>query len=195
MYESNPVADKPTPKILGGTSLEYNSDASPLKYLIGTEQGSLMQATKKKDRVEINMRFGAEQGKHHGPVYALQRNPAHLKFFLSVGDWSAKIWIEDIKSPIMQTRYHQSYLTDGCWSPTRCGLFYLTRMDGFLDVWDFYYRQNEVAYSQKVSDAVLTNISVNSTMAAIGDSDGTVHMMSLCKTLYEQTAKEKETMI
>lgn len=31
-------------------------------------------------------------------------------------------------------------------------------------------------------------------MAAIGDSDGTVHMMSLCKALVEQTAKEKETM-
>jgi phosphomannomutase len=46
-----------------------------------------------------------------------------------------------------------------------------------------------------VSDAVLTNISVNSTMAAIGDSDGTVHMMSLCKTLYEQSAKEKEVML
>ena len=94
----------------------------------------------------------------------------------------------------MQTRYHQSYLTDGCWSPTRCGLFYLTRMDGFLDVWDFYYRQNEVAYSQKVSDAVLTKISVNATMAAIGDSDGTVHMMSLCKTLWVQSNKEKEAM-
>jgi len=101
MYESNPTNDRPNPKILGGTSLEYNSDASPLKYLIGTEQGSLMQATKKKDKVEINMRFGAEQGKHHGPVYSLQRNPAHLKFFISVGDWSAKIWNEDIKSPIM----------------------------------------------------------------------------------------------
>lgn len=67
-------------------------------------------------------------------------------------------------------------------------------MDGFFDIWDFFYRQNEVAYSQKVSDAVLTNISVNSTMAAIGDSDGTVHMMSLCKSLYDQSAKEKETM-
>lgn len=106
MYENNPVADKPAPKILGGTSLEYNSDASPLKYLIGTEQGSLMMANKKKDRVEIVQRFGAEQGKHHGPVYALQRNPAHLKYFLSVGDWSAKIWYEDIKTPVMQTRYH-----------------------------------------------------------------------------------------
>lgn len=96
----------------------------------------------------------------------------------------------------MQTRYHNAYLTDGCWSPQRPGLFFLTRMDGFLDVWDIFYRQNEVAYSQKVSDAVLTSISINSKMAAIGDSDGTVHMMSLCKTLAEsnQQSKEKEIM-
>jgi len=96
----------------------------------------------------------------------------------------------------MQTRYHNSYLTDGCWSPTRPGIFYLTRMDGFLDVWDIFYRQNEVAYSQKISDAVLTSISVNGGMAAIGDSDGTVSMMSLCRALYDNTLqpKEKEVM-
>ena len=60
-------------------------------------------------------------------------------------------------------------------------------MDGFLDVWDFFYRQNEVAYSQKISDAVLTSISVMGSMAAIGDSDGTVSMMSLCRPLWDQT--------
>jgi dynein intermediate chain 2 len=58
-------------------------------------------------------------------------------------------------------------------------------MDGFLDVWDIFYRQNEVAYSQKVSDAVLTSISVTGGMAAIGDSDGTVSMLSLCRSLYD----------
>jgi len=126
-----------------------------------------------------------EGGRHHGPVYSLQRNPGHLKYFMSIGDWSAKIWSEDLKSPIMQTRYHQSYLTNGCWSPTRPGLFFLTRMDGFLDVWDIFYRQNEVAYSQKISDAVLTSISVMGSMAAIGDSDGTVSMMSLCRPLWD----------
>jgi dynein intermediate chain 2 len=69
-------------------------------------------------------------------------------------------------------------------------------MDGFLDVWDFFYRQNEVAYSQKVSDSPLTAISVMSSMAAIGDAEGTVSMMSLCRSLYDQTLqpKEKETM-
>jgi len=65
-------------------------------------------------------------------------------------------------------------------------------MDGFLDVWDFFYRQNEVAYSVKVSDAVLTSIQVNNTYASIGDSDGTVHMMQLCRALYDNTLQPKE---
>jgi len=65
-------------------------------------------------------------------------------------------------------------------------------MDGFLDVWDFFYRQNEVAYSVKVSDAVLTSIQVNNTFASIGDSDGTVHMMQLCRALYDNTLQPKE---
>lgn len=65
-------------------------------------------------------------------------------------------------------------------------------MDGFIDVWDFFYRQNEVAYSQKVSDSPLTSISVNQSMAAIGDADGTVSMMQLCRTLYDQTLQPKE---
>ncbi len=65
-------------------------------------------------------------------------------------------------------------------------------MDGFLDVWDIFYRQNEVAYSQKISDAVLTSISVMGSMAAIGDSDGTVSMMSLCRPLWDQTLQPKE---
>lgn len=193
LNEPIPVDGQPKVKTLGATSLEYNSDAGPLKYLVGTEQGYVVQATKKKT-VEITQRFGIENGKHHGPVYAIQRNPGHSKYFLSVGDWSAKIWSEELKSPIMQTRYHSAYLTDGCWSPTRCGLFFLTRIDGFLDVWDFYYRQNEIAYSQKISDSPLTSISVNQHLAAIGDAEGTVSIMQLCKPLYETTPKEKESM-
>eukprot|EP00960_Hanusia_phi_P057993 763736-Hanusia_phi.AAC.2 len=30
----------------------------------------------------------------------------------------------------MTTKYHASYLTDGCWSPTRPGVFFTTKMDG-----------------------------------------------------------------
>lgn len=94
----------------------------------------------------------------------------------------------------MQTRYHSAYLTDGCWSPTRSGLFYLTRIDGFLDVWDFYYRQNECAYSQKISDSPLTSIKVHQSLLAVGDAEGTVSVMKLCPSLVDTSNKEKEVM-
>lgn len=40
----------------------------------------------------------------------------------------------------------------------------------------------------------LSSISVNQNLAAIGDAEGTVSIMQLCKPLYETTAKEKEVM-
>ena len=197
MEEKFPVGDgeELKTKLLGGTSFEYNQEAGPMKYLVGTEQGYVLLANKRPGKaVEIQTKYGFDTGKHHGPVYSLWRNPGHAKYFLTVGDWSAKVWFDELVQPIMQTRYHQAYLTDGYWSPTRCGLFYLTRVDGFLDVWDFYYRQNEVAYSQKISDSPLTTIKVNQDMAAIGDAEGTVSIMKLSAPLHETTPREKEVM-
>ena len=34
---------------------------------------------------------------HLGPVYNIRRNPAFPKIFLTVGDWTARLWSEDIK--------------------------------------------------------------------------------------------------
>ena len=58
---------------------------------------------------------------HHGAVYSLVRNPLYPKYFLSIGDWTARIWNEDLKTPIMTSKYRSAYLTGGSWSPTRCG--------------------------------------------------------------------------
>lgn len=52
--------------------------------------------------------------------------------------------------PAVPPQYHSAYLTSGCFSPTRAGVFFVTRMDGVVDIWDYFYRQNEVAYSHKV---------------------------------------------
>lgn len=65
----------------------------------------------------------------------------------------------------------------------------MTRMDGWLDVWDFYYRQNEVAFEHKVSDYALTKVSLQEahhggSIAAIGDACGTVTLMQLSEPLY-----------
>lgn len=61
----------------------------------------------------------------------------------------------------MSTKYHSNLLVNGVWSPTRPSLFFLIRNDGWLDVWDYYYRQNDFALSHKVSDYSLTAIGIN----------------------------------
>ena len=107
------------------------------------------------------------------------------------------MWTEDLKTPIITTRYHSSYLTGGCWSPTRAGVFYVTRSDGVVDVWDITHNQNEVAYSHKVSDTALSSISIegNTTgggkLVALGDANGTVSMLEVCDSLAVPQQNEK----
>jgi hypothetical protein len=39
----------------------------------------------------VKTAYGMESGKHHGPVYALQRHPMFPKYFLTVGDWTTRV--------------------------------------------------------------------------------------------------------
>lgn len=86
-------------RIVGATSMEYVADYGP-KYLVGTETGSIMLATKKpKKNVEINFNnsYGLEPvGRHMGPVTRIQRNPFNPRFFMSVGDWSVNVGLLDL---------------------------------------------------------------------------------------------------
>ena len=65
--------------------MEYTADIS-FKFLVGTEQGYILNASRRKT-VEITQHFGTDQGKHFGPIYSIERNPTHNKYFLTVGDW------------------------------------------------------------------------------------------------------------
>lgn len=179
---------------LGGCSMEYNSEAGPTKYLVGTEQGQILSINLRNRKMNNGITvFDNGVGLHHGPIHSIERNPTHSKYFLSVGDWTARLWTDDMKKPILSTKYHCSYLTAGCWSPTRPGVFFVTRDDGTLDVWDYFYRQNEVAYTHKIGDIPLASISVNKNgkYAAIGDVHGTVNLLELCDSLSVQQPKEK----
>eukprot|EP00920_Eleutheroschizon_duboscqi_P010791 GHVT01025409.1.p2 GENE.GHVT01025409.1~~GHVT01025409.1.p2 ORF type:complete len:530 (-),score=33.06 GHVT01025409.1:4698-6110(-) len=154
------LTDGTAPKIdgqslVGGVALGWAMEAGPTKFLVGTEQGSILALNKKPQKaVDVVLRYGMESNGHHGPVYSIKRNPTHPKFFLTVGDWSAKIWMEELKTPIMTTPYHSSQLTYGQWSPTRTGVFMVCRKDGYIDFWDIFNSQNEVALKHKVKNAI-----------------------------------------
>jgi dynein intermediate chain 2 len=152
---------------------------------------------KDKDPITVSDRGN---GRHHAPIYSIERNPIHTKYYLTIGDWSARLWWEDTKTPIMTTQYAPSYLTAGCWSPTRPGVFFTCRMDGVVDVWDYFYTQSEVAYSHKVGDVGLSSIAVQGDktggkLCAVGDEQGTVTLLELCDSLAVPQPNEKATLL
>jgi dynein intermediate chain 2 len=117
--------------------------------MVGAENGCIFLCNKKAKNPseKITHIFPG----HHGPIYALQRNPFSVKNFLSVGDWKAQVWSEDVRSPIMGTKYSNSYLTDGCWSPTRPSVFFTSKMDGSFDVWDYLFKKNDPTLTVQVN--------------------------------------------
>ena len=92
--------------ILNTIFYEIHSYIHDSKFLIFqlADEGAVLACNKKAK--QVNERISAVYNAHFGPVYALQRNPCFPKNFLTVGDWCARIWSEDIKeSSIMWTRY------------------------------------------------------------------------------------------
>ena len=181
---------------LSAACLEWQQEAGPTKYLIGTEEGVLLSVNKKpKKPTELTGWHGVEEkggsGKHAGPVYSCKRNPMHAKCFLSVGDWSVKIWLDELKVPLTQTRPSPALLTVGGWSPTRAGVFFAGRADGVVDFYDYNYRMNEVAYSHSVGNSQILSASMHGNLLAVGDAAGGVCVLKVCDELSIPGSNEK----
>lgn len=144
----NDDCNKRLEKDFGVNALEYESTI-PYKYMVGVDNGNVLICNKKfktpADRIYANVKC------HYGTVNAVQRNPSFLKYYLTVGDWQAKIWCEELKdSPIIWTKEYSSEILHGCWNTVRCSSFYLSRMDGFLDAWDIIQSSDSPVLSTKV---------------------------------------------
>ncbi|NXN14476.1 DNAI2 protein, partial [Indicator maculatus] len=176
---------------LGAVTLEFEP-TMPTKFMVGTEQGIII-ACNRKAKTPAEKIAGTYSG-HHGPVYALARNPFYPKVFLTVGDWTARIWSEETKeSSIMGTKYHLSYLTDGCWSTVRPAVFFTSRSDGTLDVWDFLFKQKDPSLTLKVCDEPLSSLRLQDSgrVIACGSKLGTVTLLEISSGLCTLQRNEK----
>jgi dynein intermediate chain 2 len=85
-------------------------------------------------------------------------------------------------------------LTDAQWSPTRSSIFYTTKMDGTLDVWDILFKQNEPTLSIQVVDEPLHCLRVQESqgrLVACGSQNGTVTLVEVSDNLCIQGKSEK----
>lgn len=191
--ESLVLHERGSDAVLGGLVVEYNAVAGPTKFMVGTEQGTIL-AGNRKAKQPADRVTGSYLG-HHGWLAALARSPFFPKFFLSIGDWTARLWNEDLRAPIMCSRYGPAYLTGGGWSPSRPGLFFAISSEGTLEAWDYYYKQREPALTVKVADRPLSSFAVQAgaapRLAGVGAADGSVALLQLSAGMVEQQDNER----
>ncbi|XP_015587491.1 dynein intermediate chain 3, ciliary isoform X2 [Cephus cinctus] len=146
------------------------------RFMCGLENGMVISGNRKGKTPgeKIATRFRAQ----YGPVLSVERNPTFVKNFLTVGDWTARIWSEDCReSCIAWTPGHRDLLTDGAWSCTRYSVFFLTKMDGTLDVWDLLVQQDSPVLSVKIRPHE------QGQLAAVASKNGTTYLLELSEAL------------
>ncbi|KXS16505.1 WD40 repeat-like protein [Gonapodya prolifera JEL478] len=179
--------------VVGGTVVEFEATMAT-KFMVGSETGSIFLCNKKAK--SANERIQHVVPAHIGPIYSLQRNPFFTKNFLSVGDWTTKLWFEDIKTPLLSTRPAASYLVDACWSPTRPAVFFTGSMDGTVDVWDLAFKQGDPVVSVQVSPSPIHSVKVqdHGKLLAVASRDGSTTVLELSEGLAKLQGSEKQTM-
>ena len=175
--------------VMGGVSMEYTTAGG--KFLIGTERGNIVSCSRKGKTPADKV--GTIFEGHCGPVYGLHRNLFFPKFFVTVGDWRVALWNEELKAPIMTSKFFKSYVLDSMWSPTRPGVFCTVKADGTLDVWDIFYKQNDPTLSLQVDPDGLRSLRMESrgSLLATGSFDGSVYMLQLSEGLTVMQQNEK----
>ena len=90
-------------------------------------------------------------------------------------------------------RFHMSYLSDAQWSPVRPGVFFTTKMDGTLDVWDFIFKQNDPTLNIQVCDEPLHCLRTqeHGRLIATGSQSGTITLLELSDSLCTMQRNEK----
>jgi dynein intermediate chain 2 len=175
--------------LLGGTALEYSGAGG--KFMVGSESGKIV-ACSRKGKTPAD-KIGNIWEAHCGPVYALTRNAYFPKFYVTVGDWCVKVWNDEIRTPILTSKCSKSYVTDAIWSPTRPGVFVSTKLDGTLDVWDIFSRQNDPTLSLQVDADALRCVKIQEagSYVATGSADGKTYMLELNEGLSNIQPGEK----
>jgi len=174
-------------RTMGATCMEYTG----MKFLVGTEQGKIISCSRKgKTNAD---KLGVVYEGHCGPVYGVERNAFFPKYYVTAGDWTVRMWNEELRAPIMSSKYFKNYVMDAGWSPTRPGVFVTTKMDGTLDIWDYFYKQNDPTLTLQVDGDGLRTVRMENagSMLATGSVDGTVYMLELSEGLSTIQPNEK----
>lgn len=137
------------------------------------------------------------------PTISMDTSPFYRDLILTIHDCHFCIWKLECKEPVFVSPFITSasercYMTCGFFSPSRPGVVFIGRADGYLDIWDFMDQSNSPTQSHFVVAAGISAIEVNpnekeNDNLAVGDADGCLHLLKLPQNLRRRTPNELDT--
>jgi dynein intermediate chain 3, axonemal len=135
---------------------------------------------------------------HFGSMSDVQRSPFFPDIILSVGGWSFNIWKEKVTvGPLLSSPISTSYVVSGRWSPTRPGVFFISKADGTLEVWDLLDKSHSPVTTQNISATGISSMVIHQysgksgfQFVAAGDDEGTLHILEVPRNLAKPTKNE-----
>ena len=173
--------------------------ADACRLYMATEEGELAMVELIAPASESNSIKGVRMviPAHTGPCVALQRSPFMPKIYLTLGDWTFNVWMDGVSSPLFVSPFCSCCYTCGAWSPSRPAVLFLARQDGNIDVWDLNDRSHEPSMVVIATPGAITSmefhvVSASRQLLAIGDDQGTVHVMDVPRNMRRAVPNEKQ---
>ncbi|RXG61157.1 Dynein intermediate chain 3, ciliary [Armadillidium vulgare] len=202
--------------LLTATCLEHEP-SMPTKFMIGTEQGKVISCNRRAKNPSDKLgykdtritSYKGYKGNDHisFPTQVCVTLLTYLQFtlfreirfsrriFMTVGDWTIKIWTEDFKeSAVLWTTPSSTPLRGGCWSPTRGSIALSVNCSGALQVWDFLESVAKPSTEVQVVDEGLEVVKIqeNGQLVAVGSQRGTLTLLRLPERLYTPFNKHEK---
>lgn len=93
--------------------------------------------------------------------------------------------MEEIQTPIFISPRSSSDFTVARWSPTRAGVLFVGRTDGYLEVWDFTDQSSTASLVHPITSGSITslefriNAESGKQLISVGDSNGNLYILVL----------------
>lgn len=144
-------------------------------YLVGTDEGCVHICSTNFPHQHI----GVLQV-HTGGVYTIDFSPFSPKIFLTAGDWTIRIWIENVFEPIMELSDGFGTIHNAYWSPIHSTIIASCTQDA-VQIWDLRRKNQKPASIRTFGNKQLTifKFSPCGRSLIVGDSDGNTHVCGL----------------
>nr|XP_033330825.1 dynein intermediate chain 2, axonemal-like [Megalopta genalis] len=177
-------------KAIGVSSLNFGAMVGT-KFMFGMNNGIVVTGSRKaKTNVEkLATKFQA----HTGPVVAVDRNVFNPSVFLSIGDWTVKVWDESTREGNLISTLYVNNPTTGCWDKIRNSVFYVATDAGTLIALDLLQKLGKPIFRLQLCDSRITAIAPyeEGTFIALGNYNGTSFLVESTKFLQRFCRKDR----